>query len=166
VSDQRFFFDEYRRKGVLVDSNLLLLLVMGAYAPHRIQAFSRTSAYTRDDFVILAEFLSPFQRIMTTPNILTEVSNLANKLSSELLPGFYAVLRAFINRLSEMSSPSMTVAGAAIFLRLGLTDAAISTISQGQFLVLTDDAVLLGHLHSIGVAVVDFNMVRALMRES
>ncbi len=44
----------YRTKGVLVDSNLLLLLFIGSYDPQRIKKFKRTQEYTFEDFELLS----------------------------------------------------------------------------------------------------------------
>ena len=44
---------EYRTKGVLVDTNLLLLYVVGVYDPSRIERWNRTRAFPEDDFELL-----------------------------------------------------------------------------------------------------------------
>src|SRR6266436_795865 len=54
----------YKPKGLLVDTNLLLLYFIGAYDPERISRFERTMAFTIDEFLLLAMFLGLFQKIL------------------------------------------------------------------------------------------------------
>lgn len=71
---------EYRTEGVVADTNLLLLYVVGAHDPERIGRFPRTDTYTEDDFDLLERLLGYFETAVTTPPILTEVSNLLGQL--------------------------------------------------------------------------------------
>lgn len=67
-----------RRSGVLIDSNLLLLLFIGGYDRKQIQINKRLKAFAEEDFDVLVGFLSQFSQLITTPNTLTEVSNLSS----------------------------------------------------------------------------------------
>jgi hypothetical protein len=73
----------YKSRGILIDTNLLLLYFVGKYDPRRILSFGRTKsrAFTLEDFKLLLVVFDYFDRVITTPNILTEVSNLSSKLS-------------------------------------------------------------------------------------
>jgi hypothetical protein len=68
---------KHYRGGVLIDSNLLLLLMIGAIDRDRITTFKRTQKYSSDDFELLQQLVSKFSKIVTTPQILTEVSTSA-----------------------------------------------------------------------------------------
>lgn len=70
----------HRAKGVLVDTNILLLLFVGLFDPAQIPKFKRTAQFAPEDYGLLHEFLDCFVRIVTTPNILTEACNLAGQL--------------------------------------------------------------------------------------
>jgi hypothetical protein len=72
--------DRYRARGILVDTNLLLLFFIGLFDRGQISRFKRTKTYTGEDFDVLDRFLSQFARLITTPNILSEVSNLSGQL--------------------------------------------------------------------------------------
>ncbi|MCY7357876.1 MAG: hypothetical protein LH609_10485 [Rudanella sp.] len=65
-----------RKSGLLLDTNLLVLLVIGQYDPKRINGHKRLQSYTSEDYDLLLGFMSLFRTFATTPNILTEVSNL------------------------------------------------------------------------------------------
>jgi len=73
--------ESYRKKGILVDTNILLLYFVGSVNPKRISQFKRTNQFNVDDFELLIQILGYFQKIVTTPNILTEVSNLIGQLT-------------------------------------------------------------------------------------
>ena len=96
----------YRSRGVLVDTNLLLLLFVGSYDLERIERFKRTMQFTRDDFARLVALLGVFERRVTTPHILTEVSNLAGHLPTESRLAFAAVYRELLMRLFEIRDTS------------------------------------------------------------
>ena len=64
--------------GLLVDTNLLLLHLIGRTNKNRILKFKRTQAYTIEDFELLERFIAEFKILITTPHVLTEVSNLGD----------------------------------------------------------------------------------------
>jgi hypothetical protein len=79
----------YRTAGVLVDTNLLLVYFVGAFDPALIPKFKRTRMYTLEDHPLLVRVLGFFEKVVTTPHILTEVSNLAGQLPSHLTRGVF-----------------------------------------------------------------------------
>ena len=150
-----------RQRGILVDANLFLGFLIGSLHPrHLTDCRATTKHFGPEDFPLLKSFLGQFKRIVTTPHVLTEVSNLAGRLPLSLHTEFRVLFRTIINRLSEQSMPSRTVSAHDDFLRFGLTDTAISLLSSGRFLVLTDDASLAGLLATRRIDVVNFNHVR------
>ncbi|MDT7541223.1 MAG: hypothetical protein QOE33_1127 [Acidobacteriota bacterium] len=153
---------QYKSRGILIDTNLLLLFVVGMYDPKRIPKFKRTAKFTVEDFYILAEFFDFFSRIVTTPNILTEVSNLAGQLPENLKPAFYPLFAQHLTLLEEHYLTSANIASAPQFAKLGLTDCGILELSRNQYLVLTDDFRLAGHLDSQGIDVINFNHIRTM----
>lgn len=153
----------YRTKGVLVDSNLLLLYFVGLYDPERIGTFKRTYSrgFTVDDFDLLVKLLTHFSRVVTTPNILTEVSNLSNQLRGDEKAIYYSV---FANRavlLSERYTESKQTCALVQFKQFGLTDTGIVGLAKGKYLVLTDDAPLVNCLQNLGTDVINFNHLKS-----
>ena len=152
----------YQNKGVLVDTNLLLVYFVGIYDPDRIKRFNRTAAFTVEDFVLLYQLLAYFSKVVTTPNILTEVNSLSNKLPDDLKPAFYPVFANRVAVLEELYVESKTASSHERFDRFGLTDSGIITLAQGAYLVLTDDFKLAGYLEKINVDVINFNHIRSI----
>ncbi len=65
---------------VLLDTNLLLLYLVGSCAPEWILRHKRTASYRLEEFKPLCEILSRGRNLVVTPNILTETSNLARQI--------------------------------------------------------------------------------------
>lgn len=150
---------KHRRYGVLLDSNLLLLMVVGNYDFRRISKFKRTSQFNSDDYELLMRISEKFAQMCTTPNIMTEVDNLGRQLNQSEWEGFAASMNDVASRLVEISEPSMQVTKEPRFPRLGLTDTAILMNLKAQ-LLLTDDLKLEGMARSAGLASINFNNLR------
>jgi hypothetical protein len=147
----------YRRRELLIDTNLLLLYFIGAFRPDRIGSFNRTSGYSVDDFALLEQVISGFKRMTTTPHILTEVSNLMGHCEEPLRSDLRACLSAAIAGWNEISIASRTLAKAPHFPRFGLTDTAIVDSAAASCLILTADRPLAGLLEAKGRAVLRFS---------
>ena len=153
----------YRQKGIMVDSNLLVAYLVGLLDPAQLGNCRATKALSPDDFGLLEKFLGQFNRVITTPHILAEVSNLAGRLPESLHVKFRLVFRHVIERLSEKYDTSASISQRAEFLRFGLADTAISMAKPGSYLVLTDELALAGLLQKQGKDVVNFNHLRVEM---
>ena len=155
----------HRAAGIIVDTNLLLLLLIGSHSPTLISSFKRTTRYTASDFDLLVEALTFFGSLLTTAHILTEVSNLAGQLGDPTRQDVMRDLAEMIPVLSELPAPAEEAAANPAFPRFGLTDIAIlQQASAGKYLVLTDDFRLSQYLTSIGVRVFNFNHLRTYLR--
>jgi rRNA-processing protein FCF1 len=152
----------YKSKGVIIDTNLLLLYFVGMYDPHRITKFKRTMIFAVEDFYTLLGFFKYFSKVVTTPNILTEVNSLANQLADSLKVTFYPMFASQLANLEEHYIESRTLSSTPQFLKLGLTDSGILNLAQGQYLVLTDDFRLVGHLEKRSIDVINFNHIRTM----
>lgn len=149
-----------RRKSLLIDSNLLLLLFVGLHDRSRIEKYKRTAQFSVEDFKLLLAFIGRFREIVTTPSILTEVSNLLGQLPDML---GYSHLEHFAGRiriLHERYTPSQTLSNDKAFPKFGLTDTAIVQAARENYLVLTDDFRLTQYLAAKNIDVINFNHLR------
>ena len=153
---------KYRRKGILIDANLLVLLLVGKLGPAHLANCRATKSFTPDDFSLLKRFVVQFDTVVTTPHILTEVSNLAGRLPEGLLAEFRNMFRELVRSMSEQPRPAVEIAWDAQFIKFGLTDTAITMITPGRYLVLSDDLPLCGLLQQKKVDVINFNHIRPL----
>ena len=154
-------FLKYKRKGVLIDSNLLLLYFIGKYSPEMISKFKRTMKYTKDDFYLMTTILEYFNKIVTMPNILTEVSNLSNQLPKARRIDFYEEFREQMTVLFEQYVTSKEASDVNHFTTLGLTDSVILKAAKGKYLVLTDEIQLYNILLRQDIDVININHLRA-----
>lgn len=152
-------FDYYRSKGVLVDTNILVLLAVGTYQIRRIKTFNRTKAYSVEDFRLVSHLVCSFDRRITTPHILAEAHSLARQLDKREYEGLAAAFRKLIDEMFEVHVPATEVALGKIYPRLGLTDSAILKASDGV-LVLTDDQSLSLALEGLGRHAININHIR------
>lgn len=155
-------------RSVLIDTNILLLLMVGAADKGAIARFKRTrQRFTSDDFDIATNFLSQFNRMATTASILTETSNLAFQLESPFLHDVLLRFANWVDVLEEKYLPGREIVADPAFRKFGFTDAGISALRSSEYLVLTDDLPLAQFLESANVPVFNFNHIRFYaMRES
>jgi rRNA-processing protein FCF1 len=153
--------NQYKQQGILIDTNILLLLFVGIVNPDRIEKFERTENFKKEDYDILSATIQGFAKIVVTPNILTEVSSFINKLKEpERSQCFEAMSQAF-DRLDEFYIESNTATQVEKFAKYGLTDSGIISLAQrDSYLVLTDDFKLAGYLQKIGIDTINFNNIR------
>lgn len=157
-------FQKYRQKGVIVDTNLLLLYFVGMFASDQIEKFKRTRSkgYTFEDFILLSKLLDQFQTVVTTPHVLTEISNLSDFSPDDLKLQFFRSMVPRITVLREEYLPSADLSRTRQFLSFGLADAAIVKAAIDRYLVLTDDLALASHLERERVDVVNINRLRQM----
>lgn len=152
----------YGPKGVLIDSNILLLHVVGSCDRRQIGEFKLTRNYTAEDFETLLTFLRHFKHVVTTQCILTEVSNHLGFLSSQRRKEFFESYSKQIQVLAEPCTPSAELAAEPSFPRFGLTDTSVMHEAKNRFLVLTDDLPLFQYLNRLDVDALNFNYLRMM----
>ena len=152
----------YRDSGILVDTNILLLYFIGKYDVNRIPLFKRTAQFAIEDFNILSILLAQFKRIISTPNILSEVSNLSQQLGEPNRTGFFDTFAEQIYILDECYIESKSVSKKGEFTKFGLTDSVTINLSFKKYLILTDDFRLSNYLAKNEIDVINFNHIRVL----
>ncbi|MCM7773688.1 hypothetical protein M8S83_16405 [Enterobacter asburiae] len=127
-------------KSVLIDTNLLLLYLVGTFSEDAILKSQRLKSYTIEDFRILKRFLEGSPKILITANISTEISNLID-FNGESLKKFYAIFDVFLQlpQVEEIHLDSKLISSRNEFSIYGLTDAGINSLAK-KYLILTDDS--------------------------
>jgi hypothetical protein len=153
--------DKYKSKGLLIDANLALLYLVGGYDLRLVGdgKYKKLSKYCAEDYRLLFNLKNAFKKSVTTPHVLTEVSNLVNDLpeqtKSACLKKFY---ETFVE-IDELTIPSMDAAQRPDFHFLGLTDSALALVSD-QFLIVTDDLRLVKKMNESGLEALNFTHLR------
>jgi hypothetical protein len=150
---------KHRAKGVLIDTNLLVLYLVGTVNRGRILNFKRTADFTVRDYDQLVRLIKWFGKIIATPHVLSQVSDLTDLSGHELI----AVRKAFksqVEKIDEHYDASRVIVEDPSFEGFGLTDAAIASASSRGLLVLTTDTRPHLVLQTRGIDALNFNHLR------
>jgi hypothetical protein len=150
---------------VVVDTNLLVLLVVGSASKDYIAQHKRLATdYTTDDFDLLGLILSEFSDIVLLPHILAETSNFARQIKNPARAQIQNTLRTLIATTAELPLPSVFGAQRDEFDELGLTDAVIlhlcnMTVNGIKPTLITTDTELANSALSLGYSVIDYTQL-------
>jgi len=157
------FDQNARSNGILIDTNLLVLLVVGSVNRDRIPRFKRTSNYTPADWDLLMGILEQIPRRYSIAHVLAEVSSLTDLKGPELEIA-REILHKAISLLEELPIASLDACGFTWYRWLGLTDAAIGLAAkQRGCSVVTNDSALHIALLEEGVSVLKFDDLREML---
>ena len=147
-------------RSLILDTQLLCLFAVGRLKPDWIEKHRRLQAYTSFDFALLVRVLSSFSRLIATPHILTETSNLLRQTPEPLASLAALSLAEFIALADEESVPGVEIVRRPEYIRLGIADGAIlSLLADGNTLLSADlDLYLAGA--AAGYSVYNFNHLR------
>lgn len=154
-----YYLNTFKTKGVVVDTNLLLLLFVGGFDPNLVPEFKRTKDYTEIDYYTLVNFLSHFDKIYYTPNIITEITNLSDSINSDGI-FFHFIEQALSSPVFfEEFRATREVTKIKHFVKFGLTDIVNYDLAK-EYLILTNDLKLYSFISSQGLPAINFNHIR------
>jgi hypothetical protein len=146
-------------QSLLIDTNILLLLLVGTMDRKFIRSHRRTAVFTPEDFDLLQEKLRLYSSIVTTPSVMTEVSNLLGNDFHEVAAEF---LVSLCTPFVEVIRGKEIVLAQEGFARLGYADASIiAALAEGTVL-LTDDLALYLQVLYLGSEAINFNHLRRI----
>lgn len=145
---------------LILDSNLLLLYLVGFVDPKLIGSYKRTSQFVPEDFELLKKFVERFRVVKTAAGILAETSNLGGAMKGDYLRGFRFAMRRFVEGAQESYQPAVEIVSHESFCGLGFTDTDILQLASRETLVLTDDFDLWGRLSAKGLHTINFTHLR------
>jgi len=155
-------FDRHRQSGIALDTNLLLLWVVGAIDRTLISRHKRAAGFTIEDYELLASLLSRGHSQLTTPNVLTETINLLMQTDG---PGQSALVHEFIRhvvRIRESYYRSSELVTVPHFPLLRLADTSLFRAAQRGRLVISTDFKLCGLINAGGGSAINFNHLRSI----
>ena len=153
------FITKFKERDILIDTNLLILLLVGSYDEDKILRFKRTQNYTIEDYEYLKVFLARFENHFYTLNILTEITNLTNSINTEPQYLFFQHIQRVLSVFKEDIVSSDEIMQLKSFLKFGLTDAVNCQLSD-KYLILTDDLRLYSYLANQRLPAINFNHIR------
>jgi len=159
MNQVELLIEKHRANGLLIDTNILLALLVGRTNRHRVPKCKRTQSYTVAEYDLLERLVSQFKTVITTPHLLTEVSNL-DPLDGREKAKFQDLYRQWVASAREFYDESLSLTADLEFDRLGLADIAVSFVARKGMLVLTDDLKLYLTLLARGIDAINFNHMR------
>lgn len=145
LNDIRKYIFRDAPEGLIVDTNLLILFLIGKYDIDLVENCRLTSKYHKDDYELLCRIMQLFKKLIITPHIVAEISNLSkNELKDQKLAAYVSVFINFLNTpsLEEKYVGIEKFFGVEIKLisYFGFTDMAIYELSKDSKLpFITDD---------------------------
>lgn len=140
---------------ILIDTNALIILIMGRINPKLINTHRRTSIYDQEDYYNLIEFVKDISKIITLPNILTEVDNLLNSDLGKYHYQYIKVFLEFLKQSNEKYFETKKIIESQHFLNLGLTDSAIIEVAKDCDYLITADSKLSDFAKANSINVID-----------
>jgi hypothetical protein len=132
-----FLINKYRSKGIVVDTNLMVLLAVGNYDRARISTFKRTQKYNLPIFHAVASVLTRFERRYTTPCVVTELDNLSRNLPEREWAAISESLHRIVSTFIEIYTDSLLLLRDPMHSAIGVADCSMAVIPD--ILIFTDD---------------------------
>ena len=149
-------------KLISIDTNLILLLVVGLTDVKYIGMHKNLKEYSIDDFDILKCIIEKSNGIVVTPQVLAETSNLLAYISDPAKKKIFLAFRAIIESTVEIMISSKIASRRNEFLYLGLTDSVLLELGSQNYSILTTDSRLCYEAQNAGIATINFNHLRNL----
>jgi rRNA-processing protein FCF1 len=140
---------------ILIDTNTLLILIVGLMDIKLIGRHKRTSIYEEQDFYNLLSVIGNLDKVVVLPNIWTEVDNLLNNFGGERKYIYIVKLIETMKSTSEKFIHSLKGVESNAFYDLGLTDSLILEYARECELLVTSDSSLSDHAVARGIRVYD-----------
>ena len=139
---------------IIIDTNALVVLIIGLIDPKLIKNHRRTSIYTIEDYNKLLLVIGDISRLVVLPNIWTEVDNLLNNFIGYKYE-YVVKISEIIKNTSEKYFESELATNCEAFFDLGLTDTLILECAKKCKLLITSDSKLSDYAIANGILVYD-----------
>lgn len=154
------------KKKLILDTNLLLLLLIGACDKNFLRGCDCTKKYTDNDHDLLLKMLRFFEsEVVITPHILAEFSNLLRRDIKE--PKLHYCLTTIMDRLKNYKEEHISLerllgTKVSILILLGFSDMSIIEAAKKiDAVILTDDIGLSVYADSSQIPNIRFGAVSA-----
>ena len=152
------------RKTLLLDTNLLVLLMLGSVNPKLIGT-GALNAFELRDYVALAVICAKFPLLVTTPHVLTEACHLADKdiKRDPMRSLLYHWLLTYSANVDERTVPFKDLTLPSL-TKIGVADAVLQKVcGDEKYLLMTTDYELSGIVSRRHNNALNFNHVRDML---
>ena len=145
---------------ILIDSNALVLLIIGLIDQNLISKHKRTSIYRKKDFEQLLLVIDSLENLIILPNIWTEVDNLLNSLSGSYKYPYIQNFKKLVELTTEEYLNTKLGSQSDYFMQVGLTDVLIIDLAKHCDFIITADSTLSDLAIANGITVYDLVQIR------
>lgn len=165
IADIQCYRETFGLNKLVLDTNLLLLLLIGSFKIDSLAKCKCTQKYNGEDYKLLLQIISFFEKkIVITPHILAEFSNLSKiDIKDPQIVEYIAYVIEQLRGYQEQHAPLIELLNLdiALLARFGFPDIGIiETAKILNAFILTDDGNLSRHADSVGIANCYFQYVR------
>lgn len=135
----------------VIDTNSLLLLLVGIMDIRQIKSHKRLSIYDEQDFYDLLSLIADFKSLVVLPNVWTEVDNLLNNFQGNLKDRYVFEIKKSTEKYLETIQATESYA----FYDLGITDSLLLNYAAHCEMLITSDSKLSDYAISREIKVYD-----------
>ena len=149
LDDIRRYIRKYQPDGLIVDTNILILFLVGSYDINQIEKLkvlnNSDKKYSIDDFKLLKELFEYFKKIIIIPQVIAELSNLSitgGGVNGNKLNDYLQIVIKFLKRAEERHQQTNCLWGMELSVigKYGFTDMTLFELSkQTKMQILTDE---------------------------
>lgn len=140
---------------ILIDTNALVVLIVGLIDTRLFKHHNRTSIYDEEDFNDLLHEIGAIEKLVVLPNVWTETDNLLNKFSGDYKTRYVGEIRKIITSTTEKFIASIKATESYTFYDLGLTDSLLLYYAKECQYLITSDSKLADYALANGISVYD-----------
>lgn len=146
---------------VAIDANMLLVYVVGRRHAEYLGIKKHLKEYMPGDFTTLCQILERFDKILITPNVVTECNNLLpDSAEFDDARSFLKELLLQKQLVEERYIPSATTVMMRQFSFLGVADCAMLSLVSDDVVLLTADQKLAREAQMVNHGSINFNHYR------
>ena len=140
---------------IIIDTNALILIIIGSIDPRIFKNHKRTSLYDEEDYEYLIKIVGDMKKLVVLPNIWTEADNLLNDFRGQYKDMYISILKNVTKEITEQYIKTSDAVDNDTIYDLGITDTQILTIAKNCDFLITADSKLADYANANGVKVVD-----------
>ena len=149
------------RNGVVLDTELLLVICVGLHSDNLLSSFKKTQTYDSQDYGILLSILNLAKHRYVSPQVLAELTNHADMIKQPARQAVFEIIRKLMSEYLELYLPMERLLSDRSFPRVGFTDTSILCISRDKLsVVFTSDFKLAGIGQSRGLPVINYRNIQ------
>jgi len=163
-----------KKNGLIIDTNILLLYIVGKFDIEWIKKFSRTEKYSVEIFSIIDWLISFYNKhIYISPQIISELSNISPEASKknnkdvEIVIEYFKVFKEILMKVFfEKYIHKDKILNFPYLYKYGVTDLSIYKLAKdNNYLVVTDDFRLSNYLNKNNVTSINIQPIIPIFKK-